>query len=158
ASFGEDPHEEELLEIIQKLKAENVTVIEVDTNLSEYLTDEEFEQSIVEASQFNRLVHGAGLRVVWYYPSLEVSTRGGEEGPSFYKTYPDWVQISVDGEPNVFYGGVVFWIDPGSESAWLSPNGPWREYYFQRVKRLAQSGADGIWPDVPLYFDVVYDW
>jgi hypothetical protein len=158
ASFGEDPHEEELREIVDTLKAENVTVIEVDTNLSEYLTDEEFEQSMVEASQFNRLVHGAGLRVVWYYPSLEVSTRGGEEGPSFFKTYPDWVQISVDGEPNVFYGGVVFWIDPGSESAWLSPNGPWREYYFTRVKRLAQTGADGVWPDVPLYFDVVYDW
>src|SRR5262249_15883209 len=35
---------------------------------------------------------------------------------------------------------------------------PWREYYLNRVKKIAQTGADGIWPDVPLYASFTVDW
>src|SRR5262249_25908278 len=158
ASFGEDPDEEELVDILNHLRAEKVSVVECDTNLSDWLTDEEFEQSMAVATHFNRLVHGAGLKVVWYYPSMGVITPGGEYGPSFYKTYPEWAQVSIDDEPNVFYGSVVFWVEPGAESVWLSPNGPWREYYRNRVKKIALTGADSIWPDVPLYASFTVDW
>jgi hypothetical protein len=159
ASFGEDPDREELEAIVQNLADAKVSVVEADSLLSDWLTDDEFENAMLVATEFNRLVHGAGMKVVWYYPSLEVISPGGERGPSFYKSNPDWAQISLWGEPNVFYGGgVVFWVDPGAESVWLSPNGPWRSYYLNRVKRLAQTGADGIWPDVPLYPTFVVDW
>ncbi len=157
--LGEDPSEEEMSTLLARLRAEHVSVVEVDIKLSDWLTDHEFEALLAAARRFNQLAHAAGLKVVWYYPSLEVITPGGEQGPSFYKTYPDWTQLGIDGRPNVFYGaGVVFWVDPGAESVWLSPNGPWHEYYLARVQALAQTGADGLWPDVPIYFNGVVDW
>ena len=155
ASYGENSDDLELEEIVRGLRAQNVSVVEVDTRLSDWLTEEQFEQEMEEARRFNRLVHTAGMKVVWYYPSLEVISVGGQHGPSFYKTYPDWAQIGMDGRPNLFHGGVVFWVDPGNESVWLSPDGPWREYYLNRVKGIAQTGADGLWPDVPIYFAYV---
>ncbi len=156
--LSQDPSVEEMEQIITTLRAQNVSVIEADTVLSDWLTDQEFNAMVGAATQFNRMVHAAGMRIVWYYPSLEVISPGGEYGPSFFKAYPDWAQLSIDGEPNVFHGGVVFWVDPGNESVWLSPNGPWREFYLNRVKKLAATGADGLWPDVPLYFAGVASW
>lgn len=158
ASFGEDPLVDEMEATIRELKAQNVSVVEVDTRLSDWLSDDDFDSTMAIAAQLNRLVHREGMQVVWYYPALEIVSIGGQYGPSLFKTHPDWVQVGVNGNPNVFYGGVVFWVDPGDESAWMSPNGPWREIYFERVKKLVRTGADGIWPDVPLYFDVAYSW
>ncbi len=156
--LSEDPSLEEMEQVIASLRAQNVSVVEADTVLSDWLTDREFDAVVGAATQFNRMVHAAGMRIVWYYPTLEVISPGGEHGPSFYKSYPDWAQVSIHGQPNVFHGGVVFWVDPGNESVWLSPNGPWREVYLNRVRRLAASGADGLWPDVPLYFSGVASW
>jgi hypothetical protein len=158
ASFGEDPLPDEMESTIRQLKAQNVSVVEVDTHLSDWLSDAEFDSTMAVATQLNRLVHREGMQVVWYYPALEIVSIGGQYGPSLFKTHPDWVQIGLNGNPNVFYGGVVFWVDPGDESAWMSPNGPWREVYYERVKKLVRTGADGLWPDVPLYFDVAYSW
>ena len=152
ATFGEDPEAEELQEIVANLRNEKVSVVETDTQLSDWLTDAQFEDALNDIRSFNRAVHAGGMKVVWYYPSLEVISIGGQHGPSFYKTSPSWAQIGIDGQVNVFYGGVVFWVELGDESVWLSPNGPWRDYYLNRVKAIAQSGADGLWPDVPLYF------
>ncbi len=157
ASFGGKPEELELQRIVLGLKAQNVSVVETDTRLSDWLNDDEFKEVVEEARIFNRLVHLAGLKVVWYYPALEIISKGGQHGPSFAKTHPDWLQLDLEGRPNKFYGGVVFWVEAGDESAWLSPNGPYRQYYLNRVKLLAQTGADGIWPDVPLYF-LFADW
>ncbi len=156
--LSHDPAIEEMEQLITNLQAQHVNVVEADTVLSDWLTDLEFDGMMAAATQFNRLVHAAGLKVVWYYPSMEVISVGGEFGPSCYKTYPDWAQISIDGTPNVFYGGLVFWVDPGNESVWLSPNGPWREYFLARVKRIAATGADGLWPDVPIYFSDLVKW
>lgn len=30
--------------------------------------------------------------------------------------------------------------------------------FFDKVKRIAQTGADGVWIDVPVYFDAVVQW
>ena len=158
ASFGLNPADSELDQIVATLKTQNVTVVEADTQLSNWLTDAEFDAAMADATRFNARVHAVGMKVVWYYPSLEVISVGGEAGPSLYKTNPDWAQVSIDGKPNVFYGSVVFWVNPGDESCWVSPNGPWHDYYLNRIKKLAATGADGIWPDVPLYFDTVVHW
>lgn len=161
--LGGRPEEPEMRYIIASLKEQHVTVAETDTVLSDWLTDEEFAEVMAAARHWNQLARAAGLRVVWYYPSLEILSPDAEDGPSFFKEHPDWAQISLKGEPNVFIGGaeavkVVFWVDPGVESMWLSPNSPWRDYYLDRVREIARTGADGLWPDVPLYFDVVHLW
>ncbi len=146
--------------VIENLKRQNVSVIELDTILSHWLTDAEFTQHMAKIKSFAALAHSAGLRVVVYYPSLEVISLGGEKGPSFYKNGDgkSWVQRSLDGKPNVFYGSLVVWVDPGDESCWLSPNSPWRDFYLRRVKELAGTGVDALWPDVPIYFDGALTW
>lgn len=146
--------------VISALKAQNVSVIELDTILSNWLTDAEFTVHMGKVKSFAQLAHAAGLRVVMYYPSLEVISTGGEKGRSFYKNGDgkSWVQRSLDGKPNVFYGSLVVWVDPGDESCWVSPNSPWRDFYLSRVKALAGTGVDAIWPDVPIYFDGALGW
>jgi hypothetical protein len=160
ASFGEGPDPAELQMIIDALKAEQVSVIEVDTILSYWLTDAEFTAHMADIANFAQRVHQAGMKLVCYYPSLEVLSAGGELGPSFYKNGEGglWVQRGIDGQPNVFYGSLVFWVAPGDESCWLSPNSPWRQYYLNRIRQLAATGIDGIWPDVPIYFDGLRQW
>ncbi|WP_249375035.1 hypothetical protein [Streptomyces sp. I05A-00742] len=146
--------------VINALKAQNVSVIELDTILSNWLTQAEFDFHVKQVGRFAELAHTAGIRVVMYYPSLELISVGGEKGRSFYKddNGKAWVQLSLDGQPNVFYGSLVVWVDPGDESCWLSPNSPWRDYYLARVKALAGSGIDALWPDVPIYFDGKASW
>ncbi|MFC5721669.1 hypothetical protein ACFP1Z_15970 [Streptomyces gamaensis] len=146
--------------VIASLKAQNVSVIELDTILSNWLTEDAFQQHMGKVKSFVELAHRAGLRVVMYYPSLEVISVGGENGPSFYKNGDGgaWVQRSLDGRPNVFYGSLVVWVDPGDESCWVSPNSPWRDFYLGRIKALAGTGLDAIWPDVPIYFDGAVSW
>lgn len=155
----EDPTDAEMRTIINRLKGQNVSVIEADSILSYWLSESEFDAHMVYVERFNTLVREAGMKSVWYYPSLEVISKNGQAGPSMYKTNPTWAQVSLSGKPNVFYGsGVVFWVEPGEESVWLSPNGPYREYYLNRITKLARTGPDAIWPDVPIYFDGVTEW
>lgn len=154
-----DP-QRDMLPVVSALKAQNVSVIELDTVLSNWLTDQQFTAHMAKVKGFADLAHTAGIRVVMYYPSLELISPGGEKGPSFYKNSSgkDWVQRGLDGRPNVFYGGLVVWVDPGDESCWLSPNSPWRDYYLARIRALAATGVDAIWPDVPIYFDGAMSW
>jgi hypothetical protein len=161
ASFGENPDPSfDLQPIIDALKAQNVSVAETDTILTNWLTDAQFTAHMADIKLWVDLSHLNGLKVVMYYPSLEVVSPGGLTGPSFYKNDMgrQWVQLGIDGSPNVFYGNVVFWLNPNDESCWLSPNSPWRDFYLGRIKQLAATGVDGIWPDVPIYFDAVKQW
>ncbi|MFF0969269.1 beta-galactosidase trimerization domain-containing protein [Streptomyces sp. NPDC003703] len=161
ATFDDDADPaRDMRPVIDALKKQNVSVIEVDTILSNWLTDAEFTQHLGKIHSFAELAHTAGMRVVMYYPSLELISVGGEKGPSFYKTAEgaSWVQRDLTGQPNVFYGSLVVWVDPGDESCWLSPNSPWRDYYLGRVKKIAATGVDAIWPDVPIYFDGALSW
>ncbi|RLU81581.1 hypothetical protein CTZ27_32355 [Streptomyces griseocarneus] len=146
--------------VIAALKSQNVSVIELDTILSNWITEADFATHLGKVKSFTELAHSAGIRVVMYYPSLEVISVGGENGRSFYKNGDGkaWVQKGLDGKPNVFYGSLVVWVDPGDESCWVSPNSPWRDFYLARIKRLAGTGLDAIWPDVPIYFDGAITW
>ncbi|WP_234366258.1 hypothetical protein [Streptomyces albireticuli] len=160
-TFDEDADPQlDMKPVITALKAQNVNVIEVDTILSHWLTEAEFTEHLGKIKSFVELAHAAGIRVVMYYPSLEVISIGGEKGKSFYKDGDgkSWVQRSLDGKPNVFYGSLVVWVDPGDESCWVSPDSPWREFYLGRIKALARTGLDAVWPDVPIYFDGALSW
>lgn len=157
--------ESEWIAILNRLVQENVSVVEADSSLSEYLSDEEFEAELAMMRRFAQLAHERNLKVVWYYPSLEVITPNGETAPhSMFKDHPDWVQLGLDEEdptqfkPNVFYGSKVFWVDPGAESAWMCHLSPYRDYLFERIRKVATTGVDGLWLDVPLFNDIVGKW
>lgn len=151
--------DEEVDELLRQLEDEHVSVIELDTRLSKYLTEAEFDAEVAFIDSVARKVHAMDMRAVIYYPSLEVLTDDGETSPnSMYKDHPDWVQVGIDGTPNVFYGSQEDWVEPGTESAWMSPNTAYRDYFLARVRKLAQTSIDGVWVDVPVYLDTGSAW
>lgn len=150
----------DLDEILNAIVRTGASVIEGDSMLSEYLTGDQFERFAREIHDVSNAAHERNLKIVWYYPSLEVITAGGESlgVRSMYKDHPDWVQISLDRKPNVFYGGKEHWVDAGAESAWMCHASGYRDYFLGRIRRLAATSLDGIWIDVPLFMDTVLRW
>lgn len=150
--------EGEMDKILQDLINQDISVIEADSDMSNYLSDAQVDLEIGLMRRFSDKAHAAGMRVVWYWPTLEVVTPNGRISPyTMYKEHPDWVQYGIDGTPNVFYGGggQVFWVESNDESAWMSPSSPgYRAYFFERVRRIVRNaGLDGLWFDVPIFAD-----
>lgn len=147
----------EAIQILDTLQAQNVSVIEADSELSNYLTEQQFQQELALMTQFSALAKQRDMKVVWYIPVLEVVTTNGANIPNtMAKDHPDWLQVGLDGQNNVFYGGggQVFWVEDDAESAWMSPSSSgYRNYLFDRIRRMAATGIDGIWADVPIYAD-----
>jgi hypothetical protein len=115
--------------------------------------------------QYVRTAHRLGLKVVWYVATLEVLSVQAERGDNIVsKAHPDWLQRGLDGKPNVYVGeppgtlGSVHWVDPGSESAWMSIHSGYVDVFLDRIKRIAATGLDGIWLDVPLYSEMGAAW
>ena len=145
---------------VLRLKNQNVSVVELDTALSLYWTDAEFQEEVDFIRRVSERIHFHGMKVVVYYPALEVVTQDGEVNPrSAAKDHPDWLQIGINGAANVFYGSKEDWVPPQGESAWMSPNSGYRDFFIGRVKKLAaEAETDGLWMDVPLYLDTGAPW
>jgi hypothetical protein len=154
----------EIAKNVKALADQNVTVIEGDSDLSRLLTETEFEKELSLMRRYSEAAHQMGMKVVWYYPALEVLTPNAKATKlSMYQTHPDWVQRGLDGRPNVFIGDKrhkkrVHWVDPGTESAWMSLHSGYADAFMERVKRIAATGIDGIWLDVPIYNDIAVAW
>jgi len=55
------------------------------------------------------------------------------------------VQRQLNGTPEVFGGGVAFWVAPGDEDVWISPHATaWRSRYMRLVRQVAGAGIDGV--------------
>ena len=139
---------------------QGVTVIELDSGLSNYLDAAQFAAQVTHIDLVAQRAHLDGLKVVIYYPSLEVLTPNGANiNQTMGKEHPDWLQIGLNGTANVFYGTQEHWVPPDAESAWMSANSPgYRNYFIGRVQQLAGTAVDGIWIDVPLYLDTGVQW
>jgi Beta-galactosidase trimerisation domain len=154
----------EIAKSVADLAAQNVSVIEGDSDLSRMLTEKEFEAELDLMRRYSIAAHQRGMKVVWYYPVLEVLTPNAKRGVrSMAQLHPDWVQRGLDGKPNVFFGSRrgkarVHWVDPNTESAWMSLHSPYADVFLGRIGRIAATGVDGIWLDVPLYNDIGAPW
>ncbi|MCI5222254.1 MAG: hypothetical protein D3924_06170, partial [Candidatus Electrothrix sp. AR4] len=159
--FDVDPEmsDQEVSTLMDIRKSENVSVLEVDSGLSSYMTDEEFQTQLTFFNNIAGMASNKNMRTVIYYPSLEVTTKNGENiAQTMYKEHPEWIQRGIDGTPNVFYGSQEVWVEPGMESAWMSPNTSYREYYTNRIRQLAVTCLDGVWVDVPIYLGTGTPW
>jgi len=78
------------------------------------------------------LGHGMGLRVAMRFPSLRI------ESPAPYD--PDLVQKGINGRLNVVRDDHDVVV-----SAWMCPNGPYREVLFDRAARIAGVGVDALY-------------
>jgi hypothetical protein len=152
---------EELAEALDAFAAQGVSVVELDSRLSYYLDDAEFEAEAAALDVVADAVHARGMKAVIYIPSLEVLTADVAEAPgSMARDHAEWLQVDITGRPVSFVGeeGSVFWVEPGTESAWLCPSSGYAEYFLARVARLARTRLDGLWADVPLLSDLVGEW
>jgi hypothetical protein len=150
---------QEVMAVIEQRASEGVSVLEMDVGLSQYMDDAEFSRIVAFLKCAACLAHNKGLQAVVYYPSLEQITENGKTAQhTMFKDHPEWVQQGLDGTPNVFYGSEEFWVPEQDESAWLSPNGGYRDVYLKRIASLAGTGLDGIWVDVPLFMDTGAKW
>jgi hypothetical protein len=146
---------------LDRLAAERVSVVELDSELSSYLTDSEFAREIEYLGRLADACHQRGMRAVAYIPSLEVLSADAQRHPrTMAKEHPDWLQIGLDGRPVTFLGGEgrVFWVEEGTESAWMCPTSGYREYFLRRIGAMARTPLDGVWLDVPLLSDIVGFW
>ncbi len=140
--------------------AQGANVIEADSRLSDYLPDKEFALELQRVKETARLVHERGMKVVWYIPSLKVITPNGRlRSKTIARQHPDWLQLSFDREQRgVFYGHKAFGLASNDEHAWMCPNSPYRDWFYNRLRRLAAMGIDGVWLDVPLLGSEVAKW
>lgn len=146
--------------LVASYRDQGVSVIELDSGLSNYLDAAGFATQVAHINLVSQRAHAIGLKVVIYFPSLEVLTPNGANIPNTMgKDHPDWLQVGMNGTSNVFYGTQEHWVPPSAESAWMSANSPgYRNYFIGRVQQLAGSAVDGIWIDVPLYLDTGVQW
>ena len=149
----------DLVTLLDQRAAENASILELDSRLSYYLTDAEFDTEVAFLDRAAKLANDRGMQTVIYYPTLEVLTTDGVTAAStMAKDHPDWVQQGIDGTANVFYGNQEVWVSPGEESAWMSPNTGYRDYFIDRIKKLAATDLGGVWLDVPIYLDTGTPW
>jgi hypothetical protein len=159
ADLDSEMLETEIDALLLERQAQNASVLEIDTRLSDYLTDAEFNKEVAFLKVIAEKTHALGMKAVIYYPSLEVLTANGQTAEhSMFKDHPEWIQKGIDGTPNVFYGNKEHWVEEGTESAWMSPNSGYKDYFLKRVTALAKTGLDGIWIDVPVYLETGTKW
>lgn len=103
--------------------------------------------------------HKRGVKIVCYIAGLEVISHDLDSGHSALKDHPNWAQRNRDGEPALFDNEAAFWIPEGTEDIWLSPYAlDWREYYMTVVARLATSGVDAVYMDIPYWMTHFDGW
>ena len=77
---------QELDQVLNPLVEQKVSVIEADSDLSNYMSDAQFELELDLMRTVRVAAHKKGLRVVWYYPALEVVSVNGKNIPeTMYK-------------------------------------------------------------------------
>jgi hypothetical protein len=91
--------------LVTSYRDQGVSVIELDSGLSNYLDATQFGAQVAHIDLVAQRAHLLGLRVVIYFPSLEVLTPNGANiDATMGKDHPDWLQIGLNGAANVFYG------------------------------------------------------
>lgn len=141
-----------------QLKGENARVLAGFADLDAWLDDAEREELLLEAERVAREAQRNGLTVFWYLPSLEVPNAERAKNPALAKAHADWLQVPLNAGASPYAGGVVIRDPSGDESAWVSPNSPWRDQYLRMVRALAQSHADGVWVGKPQYYSSTGVW
>ncbi|RLE30376.1 hypothetical protein DRJ54_02835 [Candidatus Acetothermia bacterium] len=140
------------------------------------LYDPLLSRSLEELARRARYVHTRhpGVRYLVYVAPLEYVTPDvdldldgkvdpGAESKSLALQRLDWLQVGIDGRKAAFYGaypGMPFWVCETCEDVWLTPANPqFRALALEQARRIAATGVDGVWLDVPfLRFEFGEDW
>ena len=148
---------------VDNLVSQGVSVVELDSGLSFYDwfgIEDSFKRNLEMIAQITSYIHAKQLKVVVYVSALEMISKSWQAQHTFFKDHPDWVQVSIKGEPIAYHGisqEEVSWLIPENEDAWVSPFTPYLELIKDRIGRIVRSGSDGIWLDVPFLQSYITD-
>jgi len=148
---------------VDSLASQGVTVVELDSGLSYYDwfgIDDRFQRNLDMIAEISSYIHAKQLNAVVYVAALEMISKDWRAQHTFFKDHPDWVQVSIKGEPIAYHGisqDQVSWLSSENEDAWVSPFTPYRELIKDRIGRIVRSGSDGIWLDVPFLQSYITD-
>jgi hypothetical protein len=108
----------------------------------------------------SRRVHEISNYAFVYIAGLEcITARADQTEHTFFKDHPDWVQRDISDHPAMFGGGDAFWIREGDEDVWISPYAKeWRNIYMDHVRKIAETGIDGIYVDIPYWMTHFKGW
>jgi hypothetical protein len=139
----------------------NVFGIEVDNDITgrydSWLDPTEKLEGIRAAA---KKIHEAGNYAFVYIAGTECITNNADQkAHTMLKDHPDWIQRNIKGEPAVFGGGVAFWVRKGDEDVWVSPLATeWLKIYMEHVRKIAATGIDGIYIDIPYWMTHFDNW
>jgi hypothetical protein len=158
------------------LVKEGVTVLQGCSALSYYTSDADFDRQMQFVTRITSYAHQRGLKVFWYFPTLESITPDGRlmKKGTMLRDHPEWLQRpfdrrkglkkkteNEDGDSIVrefndellsyYYGTRRTHVEANDEDVWVCPNSPFRGYFLNRVEKLAATGIDGIWYDGPRF-------
>jgi hypothetical protein len=107
-----------------------------------------------------RRAHEINNYAFLYIAGLEcITADANQKEHTFFKDHPDWVQRDIDDRPAMFGGGDAFWISEGDEDVWITPYAEeWRRIYMEHVRKIAKTGIDGIYVDIPYWMTHFDGW
>ena len=159
----------EVFDKLDSLKAQRANVLLVESVLADFLTETRSDSEMAFISRVTRISQPLGVRLLWYYPSLEVLSPIGTAArqETMFTQHPDWVQYDIAADyssldalsENVLEEDVA---EPGItriERSWMCHLSPYRDFYFARIQKFAAAGVDGIWVDKTLFsndFDGIF--
>ncbi len=130
---------------LDRFRDQGVSLIELDVGLSscERLYGAGISDALRVVRTAVQRAHSLGMRVVVYVPALEVICHR--------RMHLNWTQESLDGRKLVIRGSElnVPWLSEDEIDLWMSPFSPHRKIVLDRVRRILDAGADGIWLDAP---------
>jgi hypothetical protein len=135
--------------------------IEVDNDISgRYESFLNPEKKLLAIKAMADSAHAAGNYAFIYNAGLECITENLQPGShSFFRDHPDWVQRNREGKPAIFGSGDAFWIPENSEDVWISPYASeWRKIYMEQIRKIAATGIDGIYIDIPYWMTHFEGW
>ncbi len=140
--------------------ASGANVIDLHTGLTENYEAFCHPDSTIEFVRFMaHEVHQHQRRAVLYIAGLEILSHDIASGHTALLDHPNWAQRNRKGEPALFDEKAAFWIPPNTEDIWLSPYAKdWLKPYLEIVRRLALTGIDGIYLDVPYWMTHFEGW
>jgi len=135
--------------------------IEVDNDIpGRYNSFLDPEEKLDDIRLLAARAHAINNHAFVYIAGLECITANADKTEhTFFKDHPDWVQRDINNRPAMFGGGDAFWITKGDEDVWISPYAKeWRKKYMEHVRRIAATGIDGIYVDIPYWMTHFEGW
>lgn len=163
----DDTSDSEIINMINDLKSQNVNVVDFDVQINDvYEIFLHPDKRIKFLKKMVKQAHKDDMKVFTYLAAFEILTHNATANSgkyikehTLYRDHPDWLQQDVNGRIAKFDYKSAFWIEKGDEDVWISPLATeWREHLMNTLEKIAATGVDAIYFDVPYWMTHFDGW